>query len=352
MNLRITRHEHPARPDDPEMWTVEADVALWNAELVRVVGDDDMAETVPLKFAEGTQPQYSKHVRWVARDGEEVVGVGMMELPQIDNRHLAFPVAAVAFEHRGRGIGTALYEAMEAEAAADGRTELSGWSWVDPNPRGEVIQAKLSGAVAADDPNAHFMMARGYALNQVERISRLELPPQVELDRAVAPVDDAYELLTWFGRTPEEHLEHLAALHAAMSTDTPHGDADWEAEVVDEERVRSGEDSLELGDRDQLVTAVRHRESGDFVGFTRILVDRSKPEVGHQWETVVVSTHRGHGLGLAMKTRNHAELRRHWPRMQSLITGNAEENRHMLAINDAVGYRPYAATAWWLRKSR
>ena len=48
--------------------------------------------------------------------------------------------------------------------------------------------------------------------------------------------------------------------------------------------------------------------------------------------------HRGHALGVAIKVANHQQLREHFPRCRRLITGNADVNVAMNAVNDALGY--------------
>lgn len=93
-----------------------------------------------------------------------------------------------------------------------------------------------------------------------------------------------------------------------------------------------------------------HVGSGELVGWTRVFIDRVNPHAGHQWETLVRSEHRGHGLGMLLKAANHAALAEHLPEAQRLTTGNAAENSHMLIINEALGYRRYARAAMWQKR--
>jgi hypothetical protein len=61
----------------------------------------------------------------------------------------------------------------------------------------------------------------------------------------------------------------------------------------------------------------------------------------HCWQgnTIVDPEHRGHRLGTILKVENHRQLRSYRPRMRYVHTWNAEVNAHMIAINEAVGYR-------------
>ncbi len=46
----------------------------------------------------------------------------------------------------------------------------------------------------------------------------------------------------------------------------------------------------------------------------------------------------------------HAALGRQWPEVARIITGNASENSHLLAINNRLSYTPIAASGWFERK--
>jgi hypothetical protein len=52
----------------------------------------------------------------------------------------------------------------------------------------------------------------------------------------------------------------------------------------------------------------------------------------------VTRQHRGHRLGLLVKLAMLDLLPEREPQLTRIITGNAEENRHMIAINDEIGF--------------
>ena len=137
-----------------------------------------------------------------------------------------------------------------------------------------------------------------------------------------------------------------------MSADVPTGDMHVEEQTWDAARVRAAEDQVVAADREQLQTLVRHTPSGFLVGFTQIIRDRGVVDVAHQWDTLVLGHHRGHGLGRLMKMVNHAAVPDIWPDTRRLITGNASENAWMLAINTALGYKPYARSGFWELRHR
>ena len=68
-----------------------------------------------------------------------------------------------------------------------------------------------------------------------------------------------------------------------------------------------------------------------------------------QQDTLVLPAHRGHGLGMLLKLANLAELQRRMPGHPSIITFNAEENRYMLDVNEAIGFIPVGYEGAWRR---
>lgn len=66
-----------------------------------------------------------------------------------------------------------------------------------------------------------------------------------------------------------------------------------------------------------------------------------------QDDTIVLVEHRGHRLGMLLKAANLAQLERLRPGHPSIVTYNAEENRHMLTVNEALGFEPFVYEGAW-----
>ena len=64
-----------------------------------------------------------------------------------------------------------------------------------------------------------------------------------------------------------------------------------------------------------------------------------------QWDTIVLPEHRGHRLVMRVKAANLIALREAMPEARAIITWNAEENRPMLDVNEALGFRPILVEA-------
>lgn len=356
----ITHFNHPASPEAPEMFVLRAEADLLGWVLQDKVGDRDMFESAELAFSLGMNPQYHTQIRLVASDATgpsceaDVLAVATVDLPMTDNPRLANVSVVVRHDRRGEEISTALHAAALAVAAQHGRTTIQAWTWEPlriPDGRGELLAETGIGAVDADSHESLFLTGHGYVLAQFERISRLTLPHPdhlaAQLVEAMSRKPSEYEVITLRGTTPGPLLDDAAGLRAAMAADAPSGALDVEDEKWDAERVRASELQVETANRDQLQTLVRHVQSDRIVGFTRLVRDRAHPGIAHQWETLVLAGHRGHGLGMLMKVANHAAVAESWPQVERLVTGNALENGHMLAINVALGYEPYAANGFW-----
>ena len=257
-------------------------------------------------------------MRWVAVIGdrttprpEDVVGRGMLSLPQKGNTHLAVVYVGVHPEHRGRGIGAALWEVGERAARETGRTVIMSDSSHSPEPPpgpGTIESSTGSGRVPADDAGVRFALARGFALEQVARHSVLDLPVAPERlvafrERAQAAAGDDYRTLTWQDEVPEEWLDQVAILETRMSTDPPDGGLDLEEDPWDAERVRATSQQLHDRGHGYLITAVEHVPTATLAGFTMVAYPLARPEVVFQEDTLVLEEHRGHSLGAAREDR-------------------------------------------------
>ncbi|WP_205326856.1 GNAT family N-acetyltransferase [Glycomyces sp. YM15] len=274
--------------------------------------------------------------RYAARVDGLIVGAFELVLFLKDNQHLASFELEVHPDHRRHGIGSRLLEFLEQRVAERGRdTLLSG------------VAETVEDAPTVDHAGREFAKARGYAAvdNEIHRRNDLFA---VNDDDLAKRYDDAwakaagYELVQWVNHAPEDIVEGIAAMRARMYTDPPMGEElDIRPAVFDVERVRDEErvraDRGEL----QLAAAVRHVESGEVAGMTDILVSPGSELHAGQNDTIVDPAHRGKRLGTILKIANQRLLREYRPRLRYVHTWNAEVNSHMIAINEAVGYRRF-----------
>jgi GNAT superfamily N-acetyltransferase len=356
-------HEVPAVPsaDHPDAWASHGIAAVECAVETANVGHDDLAHTVPQLVSSMLHQEYSRKQQLVAvldrPDGgaptaDDVVGFGFLSMTLEHNTHTADVYVGVHPDHRRRGIGTALADRLERAAAEAGRTTFFGWS-LSPREAAEgedaLVPATGAGRLPADVVGIRFALDRGYTIEQVERVSRLDLPVDHEMlaafeAEARAKAGDDYRTHTWEG-IPEEWHTAYAQLMTRMSTDVPQGELDFGEETWDAERVRVYLESRADSGQRLLTTLVEHVPSGEIAGGTSFMLQDGKPSFVFQEETIVLKSHRGHRLGMLVKAVNLRELVARYPQTGRVHTFNAEENAQMLGINVALGFRPSGAEA-------
>ncbi|TQJ33353.1 GNAT family N-acetyltransferase [Arthrobacter sp. SLBN-122] len=332
--------------------------AMEEAHAMAVWGNLERCLTLAeaLEFWRGS-PYEERHL-FLARIGPEPVGLCSVTLPLRENLATAGIDVLVVPGWRRRGVGRALLEHAEAMARTHGRSSLDSFHELplDAVRTGSQMVPAESGAgqLPLDDPATAFALAAGYRLEQVERSSRLKLPVSGELlDRlesdAFGHAGD-YVLTNWDGRCPDSLVAAYAGLRARMSTDAPTAGMDWEREDWDADRVRDDELVLVRGGVQSSVAAALHRRTGDLVAYSVLTWRPLVPESLIQQDTLVGEEHRGHRLGMLVKAANLRRAQEKWPRARSVLTWNASENQHMLAINTALGFRPAGYEGEWQKR--
>ena len=253
-----------------------------------------------------------------------VAGFGSVHTSEWDNRDFAWIELSVHPELRGSGLGSALLEHLESVGSDMGRTKYGAGAW-------------------DGSPGVPFAEGRGYPAKSRE-IHRRQHLDEVPLDKieamhaAARSAASAYELLRIDGRTPEDLLPAVAEMSAAIN-DAPLDDLEIEDEVFTAERTRNYETATTLrGQRLHRVIA-RHRDTGELAGHSVVGVYADRPWLGYQHDTSVVRKHRGHRLGLLIKSAMNLWLAESEPELKTIDTWNAESNDHMIAVNEELGYR-------------
>jgi GNAT superfamily N-acetyltransferase len=262
---------------------------------------------------------------YVARDGGKLVGVLDIGLTLRDNLTSGWMDIVVDPEERRRGIGTALFEVTKERLPQLGRKLLMIWT-------------RKSG------PGAEFARRIGAEVGLVEARRRLEVNPETVAlaERLLAEARShtaGYSVVRWAGATPEEYLDGIAYLTGRMSTDAPLDDLAWEAEVYGPERIRERESVFAARGQRSYTTAVVHGRTGQVAGYTELNFDPCTTTHAWQGNTIVDPEHRGHRLGMVLKAENLRYVLEHEPQLQLVSTDNAVSNAHMIAINEALGFR-------------
>jgi GNAT superfamily N-acetyltransferase len=271
-----------------------------------------------------TDDAYGAKVAVVGRDDAGVaVAAGWCVTPLSDNTTFAFVEVFVPPEHRRRGHGTQVLDALLDLARSRGRTtafSMPAWAVHDEG-----------------DAGRWFAEAHGFELDILDAVRELTLPA----DLPPLVVADGYTLETWRGACPDQWVEEYAELRRMLTSEAPSGDAGLEDEYWDAARVRKDEADLVRVGREMQVVVARSSGSG-LAGHTQLAFASDGLEV-YQWDTLVRREHRGHGLGLALKTYAMQAAADLLEGRRRVTTFNAASNRHMIAVNEKLGFRQ---TAW------
>ena len=266
-------------------------------------------------------------------DGKTVVASAAVRLPQTDNTHLAFLDLSVLAPYRRRGLATRLLAEAVPYARQNNRRLLMTHA-SSRLPSGEAALRHLGAALVQEQ---QFIQ-----LNLHEMEPGLLSRWRTEAE-ARAP---GYRLWQVQGAYPEERLAEIADLQDVMHT-APGGTRDIQHTRATPSMLRENEASLAASGQQRLTTFAEQQGSGQIAAFTALFWDPQRPSLLFQRATAVRPDHRRHGLGRWIKAANlHAALRAN-PAAQVVRAGNTPDNTGMLAINHALGFRPYLIHTDW-----
>jgi GNAT superfamily N-acetyltransferase len=269
-----------------------------------------------------------------AVEGDAVVGALRLLFPLRDNPTVVHVDLAVHPGHRRQGVGSALLGEGARVAAAAGRSSL-------------IAEVDEPGPGAA---GRGFALRHGWTCALEETRRDPLLPPDEDRLAALkaAAAGAGYEVLTWRDRTPDAFVEDRALLERRMSTDAPSGELPLGEEHWDAARVREHEAAHAARGHTVLVGGAVG--DGRLVASTELHVPREQPRRAHQGATLVLSEHRGHRLGARIKTAVLRELAATLPEVRRVSTYNAESNRPMVAVNEALGSCRAGGLSTWSRR--
>lgn len=332
---------------------------LSDALVLETWGNLDRAAPRKARLEAWRDDDYQKLRLFFVRLDGRMVARSWVRFALTENLEDAFLRVDVLQEFSGRGIGRALLRHAEELAAEDGRRTLQSFTehapGFDVEGPGILKPGTGTGGIPATARSVQFAAAAGYKLEQVTRFSALDMPPSESvldaLEREAAGIaGDQYEILGWTDRCPDEYVEQMAVLMSKMSTDTPAGALHYDAEVWDAKRVRHVEDEWKRTGLESLVAVARHRASSELAAYSVLQYTDEKPWLAEQDDTLVAKAHRGNRLGMLVKVCNLRRLQKDHPGVERVVTFNAAENDHMLAINVALGFRPAGYDGEWQRR--
>ncbi|MGH3387634.1 MAG: GNAT family N-acetyltransferase, partial [Actinomadura sp.] len=144
----------------------------------------------------------------------------------------------------------------------------------------------------------------------------------------------------WTGTVPDELAAAFARAKVAMgdppaqdpAAGAPTGQVRWDAD-----RVREMAEVVAKRGDDLYTVAALHGTA--VAGFTEVVVPAGAAERAAQYDTAVVPEHRGRRIGIWVKAAMLEWLRAERPEVREIETDNADDNVHMLAVNEELGFR-------------
>jgi GNAT superfamily N-acetyltransferase len=314
-----------------------------------ILGPADGTVIAEDEFPRLVDQTYDRVRVFVARVDGAIVGNAFLEWSIDPGTRVSWLDLEVLPAYRGRGIGGALFDRIEGEARDSGRPIVQGGALHEPLIGGQRLPSATGhGSISLEDPGVRFLRKRGYTLEQIHRRSHLRLPVSLAaFDELVSTLPVGYRMHSWEGTVPERWREGVAHLLGRLRIDAPYGNLDMGEELWDAARVIN-EDARRLASgQTHLVTVVEHVPTGSLVAYSGLTLSSDRTRPAQQGTTLVLREHRGHRFGLLTKAINLQQLMDRSPTTLEVVTNNAEDNQHMLAVNDALGFQPLAYIGAW-----
>lgn len=353
--LTITDLVVPTRLDSPDAAEFRAMVDIGNQQCLLDAGIDDLAES-----AEETLPRWldrtdTTYRGFVARRGTSIVGFAYLVTANQEGTASAEANVMVIPPHWGTGVEQVLLTRIEQEARTLSRRTLQAWT-LHPAASSEQMLTPATGwGTVPSTPLSALLAENSFTMEQVERNSILYLDRPLTLTErmlaeSTAFAGEDYRVICWTLPTPDKLRSGYADVISRMATDVPSGELEFDEEVWDAERIVRRDRHFAEGGQMLSVAAIEHVPSGRLVAFNELVIGADRTGVTHQYGTLVVKEHRGKRLGTIVKCANLLRWHVLAPESSKVSTFNAEENRPMLDINEAIGFVPASYAAGWHKR--
>jgi len=241
------------------------------------------------------------------------------------NKHIAWVGVELLSSHRHAGLGRSLLPHLVTQARDHQRTVLQSWC---QEADGKAFAATIGAKVV-----------------QKRRQNRLDMQrvdwSMVERWAAEGPERSPGTTLRWFvNRVDDDVLPAYCPLFTEAFNRQPFDDADHGKYVFTPENFRDREArNAEAGST--WITVISQEPDGALSGLTEVTYAPDEATMLWQGLTGVADAYLGRGLGKWLKAAMMLRVRREFPNVRFVVTGNASSNEAMLSINERLGFRTH-----------
>lgn len=223
--------------------------------------------------------------------------------------------------HQREGVGTALVQAAES-ASPESATRFVSSAYRAHQDEIEPLVRRFVGPL-------------GYELATTETVVKLHLG---SASLAMPQVADGYEVCTYLNGIPEQFREQVGHIKGLVDAEAPNGTLGWNPTPVTPEDYTK-EMNLWLAQGDAVFESIATDDHGDVVAWTCIVAPTDRALPAQIEGTLVLSEHRGNGLGAAVKIACLREVKQHGA-TDYIKTSSDDTNIWMQAINANIGFEP------------
>ncbi|MCC9205039.1 GNAT family N-acetyltransferase [Arthrobacter sp. zg-Y769] len=223
--------------------------------------------------------------------------------------------------HQNNGVGSAL--ARAAEGASPASTTRF------------VTSAYRSTTDEIDALTRKFASRLGYAPASTETVVELDLR---DMQLASPTTTPGYEISTHVNGVPGRFREQVGQIKGLVDAEAPNGDLGWGETPVSPEEY-ADELNLWMAQGSTVIESIAVDPKGNVAAWTCLLAAADGGRPAQIEGTLVVSGHRGHGLGAAVKL---ASLHRavESGNVHRVRTSSDDRNVWMRSINARMGFTP------------
>jgi len=278
-----------------------------------------------------TNPHYTIF-RWLAVTDrkERIIGYGKLSFPNEDSpnyetmKNIADFNIFVKSDERRKGIGKTILSEITSKAVSLERYTLQN---VTNHKSGKSFCDYFGCTVASERSVNRLCLAD---------VNWKQMREWVELGKIKSPNTE----IETFEAVPKDSLDEFVDVYTQTENLAPdYETGNYQGLIVTPESRRNDE-SIFKENGYIWTTKISREENGSISGLTEIIYNPEIPNMVEQELTGVLPEYRGRGLGKWLKAAMVFYVKKTYPSIDFIQTGNANNNEIMNSINKRIGFKP------------